>query len=142
MAIRVLIVDDSGIYRAHLRRLLERGGYEVAGEAADGAEAVKRFRQLRPAFVLMDLEMPVKSGIVAIREIRARDPKAFIIACSSHDDKETVLRVLSAGARDFIPKGTDDQVILECLALYFPFVAGKRSSQADSELRRRKAPSG
>lgn len=68
MGRRVLIVDDAAFMRMMLRDILTKANYEVVGEAANGQEAVDRYKELRPDFVTMDITMPVKDGIQAIRD--------------------------------------------------------------------------
>src|SRR5262245_38570540 len=82
MTVRVLIVDDTIGARETIRRVLEAAKMRVAGEAANGVEAVARYRELRPDLVTMDLVMPEMSGTEAAREILAIDPKARIVAVS------------------------------------------------------------
>lgn len=77
---RVLIVDDEEDVRLLLRNQLERAGFEVAGEAGDGAEALARCEDSQPDVVILDLLMPIMNGFEAIPKIRTRHPKAAIIA--------------------------------------------------------------
>jgi two-component system chemotaxis response regulator CheY len=104
MAIRVLIVDDALLIRQMLRTILVRAHYDVVGEAADGAEAVQRYMELRPDVVLLDIMMPLMDGVEALREIVAHDPDARVVMCSALDQKAVVNEALAAGARDFINK--------------------------------------
>jgi CheY-like chemotaxis protein len=77
---RILIVDDSGVVRQIIRRGLERSGYVVCGEAADGVQAVTKARELKPDLIVMDLVMPGINGVEATSIIRSTMPKLQIIA--------------------------------------------------------------
>jgi two-component system chemotaxis response regulator CheY len=104
LPIRVLIVDDALLIRQMLRSILTRSDYQVVGEAADGDEAVNRFRELRPDVVLLDIMMPTVDGMTALRQILAVDPAARVVMCSALDQKHVIGQALDAGARDFINK--------------------------------------
>ena len=83
MSQTVLICDDAVFMRSFLREILEQAGYEVVGEATTGAEAVDRYKELRPDFVTLDVVMPNIGGIDAVREIVNFDPDARILMCSA-----------------------------------------------------------
>lgn len=104
MAKRVMIVDDALFMRNMLRGILEDAGYDVIAEASDGAEAVVTFRDVRPDVVTLDIIMPVKNGIEALREIMAIDPKARVVICSAVGQESLVDKARSVGAKDFILK--------------------------------------
>ena len=104
MARRVLIVDDAAFMREMLRDLLTEAGYEIVGEAVDGDQAVALFREISPDVVTLDIVMPRKSGLEALREIHALDPDACVIMCSALGQEALVMQALEAGARDFIVK--------------------------------------
>src|SRR6476660_2550166 len=97
--IRVLIVDDHAVVREGLRTFLElQDGIAVAGEAADGEQAVMQAEALRPDVVLMDLVMPRLDGIGAMRELRRRLPSARVIVLTSFAEDERLLPAIQAGA--------------------------------------------
>src|SRR3954471_5493314 len=103
--IRVLVVDDHGVGREGLRTYLElQDGIEVAGEAADGEEAVREAERLRPDVVLMDLVMPRLDGVGAMRELRRRLPRARVIVLTSFADDERLLPAVRAGAAGYLLK--------------------------------------
>jgi two-component system chemotaxis response regulator CheY len=99
-----MIVDDAFFIRNLLRSILELAGYRVVAEAADGVEAVAKFREHRPAIILMDLIMPLLNGIEAAREIIALDGGVKIILCSSVGGEELAMSVKAAGALEGIEK--------------------------------------
>ena len=101
---RVLIADDSGFMRNALREMLESAGFDVVGEAQDGAEAVAAFERLHPDIVMVDLVMPRQSGIDVVREIRRLDPCARIVMCSARGLETLVMEALQEGALDYIVK--------------------------------------
>jgi two-component system chemotaxis response regulator CheY len=104
MSKRVLVADDAVFMRELLREILTEGGYEVVAEAADGAEAVERFREHSPDVVTLDIVMPKKSGLDALREILSADPGACVVMCSALGQEALVMESLETGARDFIVK--------------------------------------
>jgi two-component system, chemotaxis family, chemotaxis protein CheY len=116
MGSRVLIVDDALFMRNVLRDIFIRAGCEVVGEAANGLEAVESYRILRPDLVTMDIVMPLKSGIEALQEITAIDPRACIIMCSALGQEALVKEAVSAGAREFIIKPFQEEQVLSVLA--------------------------
>jgi DNA-binding NarL/FixJ family response regulator len=109
---RILLVDDHQLLRHGLRRTLEDAGFDVAGEAGDGDEAVWLTETLDPDLVLMDVSMPVLDGIEAARRIHRRDPRQAILMLTMHADAETAQRALDAGAIGYLVKdSTSDQVV-------------------------------
>ena len=103
--IRVLVVDDHTILRDGLCALLaSTGDIEVVGEAANGRDALHMTGELQPDIVLMDIHMPVMSGLEATRFIRDEFPSVKIIALTQYEDKEYVFPMIEAGAQGFISK--------------------------------------
>ena len=106
MAKTVLIVDDHPSFRASARRLLEADGYEVLGEAEDGAAALAAVEQLRPDLVLLDIRLPDIDGFEVARRLLARDGRTpQIVLTSSNDPMDLGQAIGASGARGFIPKG-------------------------------------
>ena len=103
--IRVLVVDDHAVVREGLRTFLElQDGLAVAGEAANGEEAIDLAERLRPDVVLMDLVMPELDGLGAMRAIRDRVPSARVIVLTSFADDDRLLPALRAGAAGYLLK--------------------------------------
>jgi DNA-binding NarL/FixJ family response regulator len=112
--IRVLLVEDHGLVRAGLERLLSRvEDVEVVGGAADGAEAIRLVADTNPDVVLMDLSMPNVDGIEATRKIVAATPQAQVVVLTSVTDRERILAALDAGAVGYLLKDSEPQVLIE-----------------------------
>ena len=101
---RVLVADDAAFMRQMIREILEAEGLEVVGEAVDGVEAIEQFAKLHPDLVTMDIVMPRRSGIDAVKGILELDPRARVVMCSALGQETLVMEALQAGARDFIVK--------------------------------------
>jgi two-component system chemotaxis response regulator CheY len=101
---RVLVVDDAAFMRKMVSDALVKGGHEVVGEAGNGVEAVERFSELKPEVTTLDITMPEKDGLAALREIIALDPSARVIMCSALGQEGKVLESIKAGAKDFVVK--------------------------------------
>jgi NarL family two-component system response regulator YdfI len=106
--IRLLIADDHLIVRQGLRLILEtEAGFELIGEAADGAEAVQLAEELQPDVILMDLRMPRVDGISAIRQLRREQPHIAIVILTTFNEDDLMREGLQAGARGYLLKDTD-----------------------------------
>jgi DNA-binding NarL/FixJ family response regulator len=111
--IRVLLVDDHGLVRAGLERLLETAeDVEVVGAAADGIEAIELARRLKPDVVLMDLSMPNVDGIAATRAILGEDKKPQVVVLTSLSDRERILGALDAGAIGYLLKDAEPEELI------------------------------
>ncbi|MFL2071896.1 response regulator [Marinilactibacillus psychrotolerans] len=115
MAKRVLIVDDAAFMRIKLKDILEKNGYEVAAEAQNGIEAVEKYKETEPDLVTMDITMPEKDGVEALKEIKAMDPKAVVLMCSAMGQQSMVMDAIRAGAIDFIVKPFDTERVIKAL---------------------------
>jgi two-component system chemotaxis response regulator CheY len=102
-----------------IKDILTGGGFEVAGEAEDGAEAVKMFKDLQPDVVTMDITMPNMNGIDALKEIRTIDDSAKVIMCTAMGQKAMVIESIQSGAVDFIVKPFQPDRVLQTLAKVF-----------------------
>lgn len=111
--VSVLVVDDALFMRSMIRDILANTGrFDVIGEAGNGLEAVRKYAELKPGLVTMDIVMPELDGIAATREILKQDPNATIIMCSALGQEALVIESIAAGAKDFIVKPfTPEKVI-------------------------------
>lgn len=109
-AIRILIVDDHAVVREGLRAFLDlQDGFDVVGEAGDGDEAIAAAERLRPDVVLMDLVMPRRDGVAAMRVLRERTPAARVIVLTSFLDEDKLLPALRAGAAGYLLKNAQPE---------------------------------
>jgi len=104
--IRVLLADDEGHIRLMLKTVLKTAGYEIVAEAANGQEAVDLFHATKPDLVLLDLNMPIKTGIEALQEITLSSPETCVIMLTSVSDMQTVQACLDSGAAHYVRKDT------------------------------------
>jgi two-component system chemotaxis response regulator CheY len=112
---RVLIADDASFMRQMIREIIEPEGYEVVGEATDGVEAVEQYEALHPDLVTMDIVMPKRSGIDAVKGILEQHPEACVVMCSALGQETLVMEALQAGAKDFIVKPFKPDNVLSTL---------------------------
>ena len=114
--IRLLIVDDQPLIRRGLAMMLAaESGLEVVGVAADGLDAIDQALATNPDVIVMDLQMPRASGVVATREITARLPSARIVVLSTFDDDELVFEAIRAGAQAYLLKDASEADVLETI---------------------------
>lgn len=115
MGKKILIVDDAAFMRMMIKDILVKNGFEVVGEAADGAQAVEKYFELSPDLVTMDITMPEMDGIQALKAIKEKDPAATIIMCSAMGQQAMVIDAISAGAKDFIVKPFQADRVIEAI---------------------------
>ncbi len=115
MGKRILVVDDAAFMRMMIKDILNKNGYEVVGEAENGAKAVEKYRELSPDLVIMDITMPEVDGITAVREIKKLDANSKIIMCSAMGQQAMVIESIQAGARDFIVKPFQADRVVEAV---------------------------
>jgi two-component system chemotaxis response regulator CheY len=101
---KIMIVDDSLIMRANLKRIFEKQGYKIIAEAANGQEAVEKYQKYQPDLVTMDITMPVLDGISALQKIRLLNSQACVIMISALGQELKVIESLNKGARHYILK--------------------------------------
>ena len=101
---RVLVVDDAAFMRKLVTDALVKAGHEVIGEAANGIEAVASYQALKPDLATLDITMPEKDGLSALREIIELDPTARVVMCSALGQESKVLESIKLGAKDFVVK--------------------------------------
>jgi two-component system chemotaxis response regulator CheY len=112
---RVVVVDDAAFMRKMVSDALAKGGHEVVGEASNGEEAITRFQELKPELVTLDITMPEKDGLAALKEIIALDPGARVIMCSALGQESKVLEAVKSGAKDFVVKPFQPDRILDAV---------------------------
>jgi len=116
MAIRVLLADDHSVVRQGLRMLLSLDAeLQIAGEAADGAEALRLARELRPDVVVMDIMMPRMDGIAATEAIRRELPDTEVLALTSAADDESVVGAIRAGAIGYLLKNSEPGDVIQAI---------------------------
>ena len=115
MAKNILIVDDAAFMRMMIKDILTKNGYNVIGEAENGAKAFEKYSELKPDLVLMDITMPEVDGIAALKKIKGADPNALIIMCSAMGQQAMVIEAIQGGAKDFIVKPFQPDRVLEAV---------------------------
>jgi two-component system chemotaxis response regulator CheY len=112
---RILVADDASFMRQMIRQIVEEEEHEVVAEASDGIEAIEQFKKHRPDVVTMDIVMPRRSGIDAVKGIIEVDPSACVVMCSALGQETLVQEALQAGARDFIVKPFKPDAVIATL---------------------------
>lgn len=113
---RVLVVDDAAFMRMMLKDILVKSGHEVVGEAGNGAEALTKYKELKPDLVTMDITMPEVDGLQAVKDIKAFDKDAKVVMCSAMGQQAMVVEAIQAGARDFIVKPFQADRVMESIS--------------------------
>ncbi|HZW68223.1 MAG TPA: response regulator [Pseudogracilibacillus sp.] len=116
MSKKILIVDDAAFMRMMIKDILEKNGYEVIGEAENGNVAVEKYKELNPDLVTMDITMPEKDGITALKEIKEIDADSVVIMCSAMGQQAMVIDAIQAGAKDFIVKPFQADRVIEAVS--------------------------
>lgn len=112
---RVLIVDDAAFMRMAIRTMLEKENFEIVGEAQNGEEAIKKYRELLPDVVTMDITMPDMDGIEALTEIMQLDPNAKVVMLSAMGQEVMVKNAVIKGAKTFIVKPFKEEILIKTL---------------------------
>src|SRR5512135_2342519 len=113
---RILLVDDSALFREALQNLLTLHGHQVVGTAGDGLEALEQARRLHPDLILMDIDMPRCDGLTATRLIKAEVPDVKIVMLTVSADDEHLFEAIKSGASGYLLKGLRARGFLELLA--------------------------
>jgi DNA-binding NarL/FixJ family response regulator len=139
--VRILIVDDHAVVRRGVRSLLEsQRGWEIAGEATNGREAVDLAKRLQPDIVVMDLTLPELNGLEATRQILKDSPRSEVLVLTMHHSEELARDVLQAGARGYVLKSDADQNLIaavESLREHKPFLTSTVTEFVLDDYRRR-----
>lgn len=112
---QVLIADDAAFMRMSIKNMLVRNGYEVIGEAENGKEAVRKYKELKPDVVTLDITMPEMDGLEALRQIKSYDPKANVIIVSAMGQQAMILEAISGGAKSFLVKPFNENHVIKTL---------------------------
>ena len=112
---KIMIVEDSALMRLTIKRILVNNNYEVIAELDNGNEVLAKYKELKPNLIILDLQIPGKSGQEVIKEIKSEDPKARIIVCTVEHHKEEIIKVLSMGVCAYILKPISENNFLEVI---------------------------
>lgn len=113
--VKVLIVDDAAFMRMTIKMMLEKNGFEIAGEADGGESAVKKYQECHPDIVTMDITMPDMNGIESLKLIRRQDPKAKVVMITAMGQESMVKESVLNGAKSFIVKPFKEEHVIETL---------------------------
>ncbi|MDI9611051.1 MAG: response regulator [Archaeoglobaceae archaeon] len=102
--VKVLVVDDTAFMRKLLKNILFSAGFDIAGEAENGKQAIDLYRELKPDIVTMDIVMPEMNGIDALKEIKKLDPNAKVVMCTAVGQEQMVKMAIKLGAKGYIVK--------------------------------------
>lgn len=117
MGMRAVIADDEVLIRMYIREILENNGYEVAGEAEDGMDAVTVCREQRPDFVIMDINMPVMTGLEAARVIREDGLAGFVVVLTAYRDKEIAEQAVDLDVMGYVVKPVDEDTLIPAVRI-------------------------
>lgn len=117
---KILVVDDAGFMRKMVQTHLAKAGYSDFIEGEDGQQAVDLYAEQKPDLVIMDITMPNKDGIEALREIKTKDPAAKVIMCSAMGQESMVMEAIKLGALDFIVKPFKPDRIIQTVSKVLP----------------------
>ena len=112
---RILIADDAAFMWMMLRDILVKNGFEIAGEAVNGADALNKYKELKPDLVTLDITMPEVDGLQALKNIRAFDGGAKVVMCSAMGQQSMVIDAIQSGAKDFIVKPFQADRVIEAV---------------------------
>ncbi|KXS46374.1 MULTISPECIES: response regulator [Methanohalophilus] len=110
---KVLIVDDTAFMRKLLKNILFGAGFDIAGEAENGKQAVEMYKELNPDIVTMDIVMPDMSGIDALKEIKGMDKSAKVVMCTAVGQEKIVKTAIKLGAKGYIIKPFQGPKVVE-----------------------------
>lgn len=116
MSKKLLLVDDAPIIRLKLKKILEGIGIQIIGEAANGVEAIDKYKSLKPDLVTMDIVMPQKDGIEALEEILKFDKEAKVVMVTAIDQRDSLMKAIQLGATDYIVKPFENDRVIEAIS--------------------------
>lgn len=109
---KIMVVDDAAFIRKSLIMIFQQHGFEIAGEAENGVEAVLKFKELKPDLVTMDITMPKMNGIDAVKAIKEFEPDCKILVVSAAGKEEMVREAVMSGAKGFIVKPFSEEKVI------------------------------
>lgn len=112
---KVLIVDDAAFMRMAIKMILEKNGFEVIGEAGNGIEGFKKYKELKPDIVTLDITMPEMTGLEALKAIREFDSKAKVVMVSAMGQEHLIREAVIGGAKSFIVKPFKEDHVVQTL---------------------------
>ena len=112
---RVLITDDAAFMRMMLKDILIKGGYDVVGEAVNGADAIEKYKELKPDLVTLDITMPNMDGTEALKQIKDYDEDAKAVMITAAGQQNKVIEALKIGAEKFITKPFDKEEVVKAV---------------------------
>ncbi|MFT5207167.1 MAG: two-component system chemotaxis response regulator CheY [Candidatus Omnitrophota bacterium] len=112
---KILIVDDAPVLRLKVKNVLTQHGFEVVGEAADGVQALAKYKELKPDLVTMDIVMPNRDGLGALEDILQFNKAAKVIMLSAIDQRDSLLKAIQLGALDYVVKPFEDDRVIEAV---------------------------
>lgn len=113
---KIMIVDDASFMRLSIRKMLEKYNYEVIGEAIDGKDAVKKYFELHPDLVTMDITMPDMTGLEALKVIKQKDPSAKVLMISAMGQEGFVREAVMEGASSFLVKPFEEERLIKAVS--------------------------
>jgi len=112
---KILIVDDAAFMRVTLKTMLEKNGFNVVGEAPNGLEGVKKYAELSPDIVTMDITMPELDGLQALKKIKEINPKAKVVMISAMGQESMVKESILSGASGFLVKPFKEEAVIKAI---------------------------
>jgi two-component system chemotaxis response regulator CheY len=112
---RVLIVDDTSVMRSLLKQIIKSRGFDVVGEAGDGYQALKLFRELKPRVVCLDIEMPEMNGLDVLARIKEEAPQTGVVMITGDSQASSVKKAITAGANGYIVKPFNGTRVMEAI---------------------------
>ncbi len=117
---KILLVDDAAFMRMMIKDTLSKNGYTDLHEAADGAQAIEKFEEIKPDLVIMDITMPNVDGLEALKTIMGKHADAKVVMCSAMGQESMVIEAIKSGAKDFIVKPFKPDRILKTVSSILP----------------------
>lgn len=115
---KVLVVDDAAFMRITIKNMLSKNGFEIAGEAENGMQAIQKCAELQPDIITMDITMPEVSGIDALKEIMKVRPQTIVIMVSAMGQEGMVKEAVMLGAKGFVVKPFKEEIIMAALSKF------------------------